>query len=128
MASTFPLLTYGGAESASRFNSLWILGAAYRDQVFAAEPLRYRDRAEMGGLERYLVDAVVEDLALRRPALLIVLRPAPDVRGWGLRRLDFLRFFRADPRFDRLFERYRYREAVGQYWVFERVPDPTERT
>lgn len=141
MASTFPLLTYAGAESASRFNSLWILGAVYRDQIFGDAPLRYRERGAMGELERYLVDAVVEDLARRRPALLLVLRPAPDVRSWRLRRLDFLQYFGADPRFAALFERYRYKDSVGQYWVFERIPDsappvpprrrdepPTERT
>jgi hypothetical protein len=126
MASTFPLLTYGGAESASRFNHLWILGAVYRDELAGTAPLRYRDRSEMGALERYLVDAVVDDFARSAPRLLLVLRPAPDTQGWGLRRLDFLAYFKRDPRFARLFERYRYREEIGQYWVFERVSD--ERT
>ncbi len=122
MASTFPLATYSGVRSVSRFNHLWIPGAVYRDQIFGPEPIRYRDRADMGPLERYLVDAVVEDFARGAPRLLLVLRPAPDRREWGLRRLDFLEYFGRDPRFAALFARYRYAGTTGEYWLFERLP------
>ncbi|MGH7528433.1 MAG: hypothetical protein ACREMX_17205, partial [Gemmatimonadales bacterium] len=122
MASAFPLLTYAGAESASRFNHLWIAGAAYKDQLAADAPVRYRDRSEMEPLERFLVDAVVEDFAEARPRLLLVLRPAPDRPEWGLRRLDFLRYFRRDRRFEEVFRQYRYRSEIGQYWIFDRIP------
>jgi hypothetical protein len=123
MASAFPLMTYSGARSVSRFNHLWIPGAVYRDAIHAATPIRYRDRAEMGPLERYLNDAVVEDLELGRPRMLVVLRPAPDRREWGLRRLDFLKYFGRDPRFAALFARYRYTGTIGEYWLFDRLPD-----
>jgi len=123
MASTFPLMTYSGVETVSRFNHLWILGAVYRDELRSEAPLRYRDRAAMGQLERYLNDAVVEDLERGRPSLLLVLRPAPDSREWGLRRLDFLEYFGRDPRFAGLFKRYRYRGEIGEYWWFTRLPE-----
>lgn len=123
IASAYPLMNYSGAESASRFNSMWILGAVYRDRIMAEAPLRYRERAGMGDLEGYLNDAVVEDLARRRPRMLIVLRPAPDRREWGLRRLDFLAYFMHDARFERLFARYNFAGEIGQYWIFERLPD-----
>jgi hypothetical protein len=122
IASTYPLVNYSGVESASRFNSMWMLGAVYRHRIMAEAPLRYRERADMGDLERYLNDAVVEDLA-RGPRLLLVLRPAPDQRKWGLRRLDFIAYFIRDPRFARLFMRYRFVQEIGEYWTFERLPD-----
>ncbi len=122
IASTYPLVNYSGVESASRFNSMWMLGAVYRDRIMADAPLRYRERAGMGDLERYLNDAVVEDLA-RGPRMLLVLRPAPDQRKWGLRRLDFIAYFMRDPRFARLFSRYRFVQEIGEYWTFERLPD-----
>ncbi|HUF36793.1 MAG TPA: hypothetical protein VMN37_12635 [Gemmatimonadales bacterium] len=129
MASTFPLVTYSGVRSVSRFNHLWIPGAVYHDAIYAEGPLRYREPAERGTLERYLTDAVVEDLEAGRPRLLLVLRPAPDRREWGLRRLDFLKYFGQDPRFARLFARYRHTGTIGEYWLFERLPDgaPDER-
>jgi hypothetical protein len=116
-------VNYSGVESASRLNSMWILGAVYRDRIMADAPVRYRERAGMGELERYLNDAVVEDLAHRRPSMLIVLRPAPDRREWGLRRLDFLAYFMRDDRFARLFSRYKFKGQIGEYWIFERLPD-----
>ncbi len=122
IASTYPLMNYSAVESASRFNSMWILGAVYRDRIMAEAPLRYRERAGMGDLERYLNDAVVEDLA-RRPRMLLVLRPAPDQREWGLRRLDFIAYFMRDPRFARLFSRYKFVEEIGEYWTFDRLPE-----
>ena len=123
MASTFPLVTYSGTRSVSRFNHLWIPAAVYHEGIYAEPPLRYRERSAMGALERYVNDAVVEDFAQGRPGLLLVLRPAPDRRRWGLRRLDFLAYFGRDPRFAALFARYRYSGTIGEYWLFERLPE-----
>jgi hypothetical protein len=123
IASAYPLVNYSGVESASRLNSMWILGAVYRDRIMAEAPMEYREPGRMGVLERYLTDTVVEDLAHRRPRMLIVLRPAPDRREWGLRRLDFIAYYMRDTRFARLFSRYRFAAETGQYWIFERLPD-----
>ena len=121
MASTFPLITYAGVESASRFNALWILGAVYRDRTRAAEPLRYRTVAEMGPLERYLNESVVDDLRRNRPEVVVALRAAPDLPQWGLRRLDHVRYFSRDSSFARLFADYGFVTEVGQYMVFRRL-------
>jgi hypothetical protein len=123
MASAFPLLTYAGVGSVSRFNHLWIMGAVYWDALAGSGPVRYRRRDEMGVLERYLNDAVIEDFERGRPRVVLVLRPAPDRPPWRLRRLDFLRYFGRDARFARLFERYAYAGTVGEYWIFDRLPD-----
>lgn len=123
IASAYPLLNYSGVRSGSRFNSMWMLGAFYRDATMSAEPLRFRERDRMGPLETYFGNAVVEDLARERPRLILVLRPAPDHPEWRLRRLDFIAYFLRDPRFEGLFSRYRYLRETGEYWLFERLPE-----
>jgi hypothetical protein len=117
------LLNYSGVRSGSRFNSMWMLGALYRDATMSAKPVRFRDRDRMGPLETYFGNAVVEDLARERPRLILVLRPAPDRPEWRLRRLDFIAYFLRDSRFERLFSRYRYLRETGEYWLFERLPE-----
>jgi hypothetical protein len=123
IASAYPLAIEAGVPVASRFPSLWSLGAVYWGAVRSDSPLRYHERAEMGSLERYVNDAVVQDLEAGRPRVLLVLRPGLDRREWGLRRIDFLSYFLRDRRFQSLFERYRYSAQVGEYWVFTRLPD-----
>jgi hypothetical protein len=120
-ASAFPLMTYGKVENASRFNHLWVVGAEYWTDLRRPGPLRYHTREEMSPLERFLNDALVEDMARTKPPLVLVLRPGPDRPEWGLRRLDFLGYFSRDPRFARLWARYTYERQVGEYWVFQRT-------
>lgn len=123
IASAFPLANYAGVPVASRFPSLWSIGGIYWSRVRGQAPLRYNDRAEMGPLERYVNDAVIEDLQVGRPNVILVLRPGPDRFRWGLRRIDFLAYFLRDPRFAALFQRYAYMEQLGEYWLFERLPE-----
>ena len=123
IASTYPLVNYSGVRSASRFNSMWILGAVYRDQTRGAAPIQYRERVRMGPLEAYLGDAVVEDLTRHRPRLIVALRPAPDRPEWHLRRLNFVAYFLRDPRFEQVFSRYRFLGETGEYWLFQRLPE-----
>jgi hypothetical protein len=120
-ASAFPLMTYGKVESASRFNHLWVVGSEYWKDLGQPGPLRYHTREEMSSLERFLIDALVEDMARNRPPLALVLRPGPDRPEWGLRRLDFLGYFNRDPRFARLWAGYTYDRQVGEYWIFRRA-------
>jgi hypothetical protein len=120
-ASAFPLMTYGKVENASRFNHLWVVGAEYWGDLRRPGPLRYHRREEMSPLERFLMDALVEDMARTKPPLVLVLRPGPDRPEWGLRRLDFLGYFNRDPRFARLWEEFTYDRQVGEYWVFRRT-------
>jgi hypothetical protein len=122
-ASTFPLVSEAGARSASRFVSLWMMAGLYGAAAAQPEPISYRSREQMGGLERYLNDAMTTDLARNRPVLLVVLMPAPDRPEWGLRRIDLLGYLTRNPAFATEFERYRYARSVGQYWIFERLPE-----
>src|SRR5207248_711278 len=74
IGSAYPLINYSGVRSASRFAQLWVLPAAYIEQLQGASPLRYRAPAEMGPSERFLNQAVFEDLRDQRPRLLVILR------------------------------------------------------
>jgi hypothetical protein len=82
----------------------------------------------MAPLERWFVDAVVEDLERASPTMILALRPGPDRPPYGLRRLDFIEYFLRDRRFARLFRRYTFERQVGQYWIFRLVPDGTPTT
>jgi hypothetical protein len=128
LGSSFPLVNYAGVESASRFPHLWILAAEYLDRLHADAPLHYREAAEMGPAERYVMESVVADVARHRPQLLLVLRNARDDKVNGLRRLDYLAYFGRDPRFARLLDHYERSESVGEYAIYRRLAPGEART
>ena len=100
----FPLATYAGLEWASRFPTLWHLPGAIRNRQDllgggAAES------ATFGAIERFVVDAVIEDLEKRSPTFVIVDERA-DKSYFGGHPFDYIAYFSRDPRFDALWERY----------------------
>jgi hypothetical protein len=124
--SGFPLVNYSGVRWASRFPHLWILEAVYQDQLRAPPPLRFHAPEAMTAAERYLNDAVYEDLTRYRPDLLMVLRHARDVRQNSHRRLDYLGYFSRDPRIAPVLGQYRLVAEVGQYLLYVRVESPDQ--
>ncbi len=128
LRSAYPLITYSGAWSASRFPHLWILASVYRDELAAAGPLRYRAPEAMSPVERYLNRAVVEDFRQRRPRLLVVFRPARDVPANGLRRLDYVAYFQRDPAMAAMLADFQLVKELGDYLIYERLPPGTART
>jgi hypothetical protein len=83
----------------------------------------------MGPAERYLNDAVAEDLVRFRPDLLVVLRAGPDRREMGVRRLDYLAYFTRDARIAPIIAQYGWLTDVDEYRVYRRgyavgVPEP----
>jgi hypothetical protein len=127
ISSAYPLLNYAGAHSASRFAQLWILAAAYMDQLRAGGPLRYRDPADMSPSERFLNQAVFEDLRDQHPKLLVVLQHARDLPANGFRRLDYVAYFSRDPRIASELERYQLVADLGDFEVFQRLADGATR-
>jgi hypothetical protein len=117
----FPLVNAGGFRWASRFPHLWLLEALYHDQLHAAPPLRFRPRSEMGRAERFLNDAVAEDLARNQPELLMVLRNARDVPENAIRRVDYVAYFGRDPRIAAELASYRLVEDYGPYQLYLRA-------
>jgi hypothetical protein len=128
ISSAYPLINYTGAHSASRFAQLWILAAAYMDQLRSSRPLRYREPGEMSPSERYLNQAVFEDLRDRRPKLLVVLQHARDLPANGFRRLDYVAYFSRDPRIARQLEHYQLVADVTDFVVYDRIPDGAARS
>ena len=63
-------------------------------------------QAEIGELERYLVDSVIDDLERHRPKLIGVDR-LPFKQALGLTTFDFVHYFGRYPRFKKLFSKYR---------------------
>jgi hypothetical protein len=128
ISSAYPLINYAGAHSASRFAQLWILAAAYMEQLEGSRPLRYRAPGEMSPSERYLNQAVLEDLRDQRPKLLVILQHARDLPMNGFRRLDYIAYFGRDPRIANLLERYQRVADLGDFAVYERIPDGAVRS
>jgi hypothetical protein len=123
IGSVYPLINYSGARSASRFAHLWLLPALYMDQLVGAAPIRYRSPEEMSPSERFLNQGVFEDLRDERPRVLIVLQHARDLPVNGFRRLDYVQYFRRDPRIASLLDRYQLAADLGDYLIYERIPD-----
>ena len=128
LRSAYPLINYSGARSASRFPQLWILAAEYLDQLKSSEPLRYHAEREMSPSERYLNQAVLEDLREHSPRLLVVFRHARDLPVNGLRRLDYVGYFARDPQVARILQGYQLLAELGDYLVYERVPPGLARS
>jgi hypothetical protein len=128
ISSAYPLINYAGAHSASRFPQLWILAAAYMDQLKSSRPLRYRAPGEMSPSERYLNQAVFEDLRDQRPKLLVVLQHARDLPANGFRRLDYVAYFSRDPRIASMLDRYQLVADLGDFVVYERIADGMARS
>jgi hypothetical protein len=126
IGSGFPLVNYSGVRWASRLPCLWIIEAVYQDQVYAASPLRFHRREEMGPAERYLNDAVYEDLTRHRPDVLMVLRHARDTQENAIRRVDYVAYFGRDARIAEVLRQYRLVEKVGQYLVYVRAASPDQ--
>ena len=128
ISSAYPLINYAGAHSASRFPQLWMFPAVYMEQLKSSRPLRYHSPDQMSSTERYLNQAVFEDLRDHRPKLLIILQHARDLPKNGFRRLNYVAYFSRDPRIARILERYQLVTGLGGYLIYERLPGGAERT
>ena len=93
----FPLANVAGVEWASRFSTQWLLPGVMR-RLAEPERLNAASLARVREIERYAVDAVIEDLALGAPTLVLV-----DVRRrksyFGDLDFDYLTYFAGQPGF-----------------------------
>jgi hypothetical protein len=122
MQATVPLVNYAPLEHASRFATFWPLPAAYRGDAPSLEGPRYHQRAEMGEIEAYMFDSVLEDLA-RRPELLVVDQVPPAAQLFGF---DWFAYLGQSARFRALISEYReIADVGGRYRVFALRRSPT---
>jgi hypothetical protein len=115
----FPVVNLSGVQWSSRFCCMWLLPGCYSAEERAANPFPYHSLEAMGPIERYALDAVVEDMESLPPELIIVDR-SRDKQGFGTGSFDFLRYFLRDPRFAALFEHYSKLKDIGGFRVYKR--------
>ena len=110
----FPTIHYSGATWSSRFPSLWPLPAIRTPNV-DGHGLSAARRAE---LDRYLINAVIEDLERGDPDLLFI--DVAKRKPYLGRNFDYVEFFGRDARFRSLLSRYERTVKVDHYQVYER--------
>jgi hypothetical protein len=99
--------------------------ALYYDAARPDDLVVLRPPAERTGAEAWLNDIVLEDLERYRPRVLMVLNHDPNARdAGGAARLDYMRYFRADPRFEAILARYRPEAELPRYHVLVRTDGP----
>jgi hypothetical protein len=123
MESAFPLASYAGVPLATRFHHLWIIPASYWDRLAQPEPIRFNELGEMSAADRWLNQAVRDDLLAARPEVLVVLRPARDSVPNGPRRVHYIRYFSRQPELAEFFTHYRLVRQIGEFEVYERTSD-----
>lgn len=124
-AVAWPLTLDAGTTWASRYMSLWPMPALYHSELWSLPPrvVTPNPPESRPPFERQFLDDVVADLERWPPRLIIVLEPDPTVPGWGgARRFDYLAYFGADPRFERIMAGYRKDRQVGAYTLWVRGP------
>ena len=117
MQPAFPLVNYEGVSLASRFPCLWMLPGLYVRERGAAVPFPYHDPSNMAPLERYMINAVVEDMQRARPTLLIMDLEPPYL----LPAFDYAAYFTRDPRFRELMSHYERVVRYHRYLIWRRV-------
>lgn len=121
LATNFPLVSEAGAQWASRHPSLWMLNAAYSEQLIESESVRPRLMAERMAVEHRLASELAADLRRYRPAAMLVLNQDVAQPGWGgARRFDYLGYFQVDPQMRDLLADYEEAGLVGDYSVLLR--------
>jgi hypothetical protein len=116
MQVAFPLVNYTDVKWGMRFNSLWLLPGVYPEYTPGSK-IEYHTFAAMPAAERYLFNAVVEDLVRTRPTILIVDTLPP---GYVLHGFDYLTYFGRDARFAALMMAYHEVGAIERYRIFVR--------
>ena len=117
MQPVFPLVNYTNVPYASRFSCLWMLPGLYAREWTAQYPFPYHDPRHVTPLERYMVDAVIEDIQRSKPTLIIVdLDPPFMLPGF-----NYFVYFSNDARFRALMRHYERLAKMQRYMIFRRI-------
>jgi hypothetical protein len=119
MASGFPLTNYAGTEWPSRLSNMWPAAVAYDCATKEPGPVKFNELGDMGPIERFGLETTVHDFLASRPAVVLSLI-AVDQPGWGMQRLDLLRWLRRDRDFSAAWVAYDSLGRVGNYTVWAR--------
>lgn len=122
----WPAALYADVRWASRFPTLWFVPGFYQD-VADGDAFPIRRPSEMGPLEAWHLDAVLEDFRRNQPTLILV-DQLPVQPGFGGNHFDFVAYLGRDPRFRELWCGYR---KTGNWMrvfdAYERDPELAAR-
>jgi hypothetical protein len=119
MASGFPLTNYAGSTWPWHLSNMWPAVVAYDSATKQPGPVHFRSIESMTAIERFGLETVVRDFLRVRPALVLSLISV-DQPGWGMQRLDLLRWLQRDPGFSSQWMAYDSLGRVGNYIVWAR--------
>jgi hypothetical protein len=119
MASGFPLTNYAGTTWPSRLSNMWPAAVAYDSATREPGPVQFNELDAMGPIERFGLATTVHDFSTSRPAMVLSLI-AVDRPGWGMQRLDLLRWLQRDPDFSAAWVAYDSLGRVGNYTIWAR--------
>jgi hypothetical protein len=119
----FPLVNYTGVEWSSRFNCLWLLPGSYMGADPSEKRIRYHRPDEMGEIERFFFEAMVQDIGRRPPALVIV----STKDGIGRRVFDYIGYLKQEPCFAEIWTKYEFLTTVDHFKVYKRTGDGPRR-
>ncbi len=123
MASGFPLTNYAGNTWPWRLSNIWPVVVAYDSATRQPGSVRLRSLDSMVAIEQFGLRTVVDDFLRVRPALVLSLISV-DRPGWGMQRLDLLRWLHRDPHFGTAWAAYDSLGRVGNYTVWARRGNP----
>jgi hypothetical protein len=115
----YPAMNDAGNRPVLRFMSTWLLQAVYAS--CPADGARFRAPERMPPEERFLFDAVAEDLATQAPRAVLVARDA-HIAWCGGQPFDILAYFQRHPRFAEAWGRYRPAGEIDGLMLFLRQP------
>ncbi len=115
----YPALNHGGATSAMRWMSLWLLPALYGRDTPVDGRLVPNPPEAMGLAENLLFRSIGDDLVRRQPALIIV-QDATREGGFQGKAFDYLDYFRRNPRFAAEWRQYRPLVEIDGIRVYRR--------
>lgn len=116
---SFPLVNNTGAKWASRFNHLLPLPVLFKGVQPPQDGGLPESRPEYRDIEEYFMNAITEDLARFRPAL-VMMDEREQKEKLELRGFDLRKYFQRDARFARLWEDYERIGQVAGFGVYKR--------
>ncbi|HEY4252197.1 MAG TPA: hypothetical protein VGM87_13375, partial [Roseomonas sp.] len=113
----YPAMNYAGNPPVLRFMSTWLLQAVYA--TCPEDGGRFRALERMEPPERFLFDAVAQDIAEQRPELVLVARDA-HIAWCGGQPFEMIPYFSRHPHFAEAWRQYRQVGEIDGMLLFQR--------
>lgn len=113
----YPAMNYARNRPVLRFMSTWLLQAVYAR--CPEDGSRYRAMQQMNEAERFVFEAVAQDIDERQPELVLVARDA-HIAWCGGQPFEMISYFSRHPRFAEAWRQYRQVGEIDGYLLFMR--------